>query len=1031
MAGMIKAVLGPTNTGKTHYAVERMLAYSSGLMGFPLRLLAREVYDRVVAVKGKNQVALLTGEERIVPEGARYFMCTAEAMPRNKVVDFVAIDEIQMAADPQRGHIFTEHMLHTRGRHETLLLGAATMRNLIVRLVPDVEIVYRERFSKLSYVPPQKLSRLPNRSVLVGFSASDVYGMAELLKRHKGGAAIVMGALSPRTRNAQVEMYQAGEVDHLVATDAIGMGLNLDVGHVAFSALTKYDGRTFRELTAAEAAQIAGRAGRYRNDGTFSTIGGGETDLMNERMIAQIEDHQFEPVKNIFWRNQRLNFNTIPRLLQSLEQNTDTEGLSRSRGSVDLRALKKLSEDEEIFALADNKEAVTRLWNICQIPDFRKLSPGDHHGLLRRIFVDIMGPAGSIPHDWFARQVKRLDNMDGDIDTLAGRIASIRTWTYVSHRKDWLTDAAHWAFVTRSIENRLSDALHEKLTQRFVDKRTAVLMRSLRQRDALRVSINSETNTVSVEGHEIGELNGFSFKVDPASAGDEQKMLKAAAEQGLQIELTRRAKIFANVGFKTLEFDFSEGLDKPIIIWDGAPIATMHDSGALFGPRVKLLANTLLTGENADLVREKTQEWLDSRISERMDPLVKLAQELNGEIEAPEGAVPLTGLARGVAYRLLEHYGVMGRAEVDADLRQLDQEARKGLRRFGIRIGASSLYMPFVMKPHATELRLTMWAMAGNIEGLPTIPTPGMVWVEIKDGAPDTFYELAGFKPCGKKAVRMDMLERLADAVRPLGSGRDWFEVSPETMGLVGLSGEDFAGVMKTAGYKFEVRQIAKAKAEPEAPAEATPEAAPEAAEAEKTGKEAATTAAAEALPEADKAAEETAPEVADSTPAEAAAETETKAPEETPAEETVKAEAEETATPDTETTETEAIGAETTDAKAGEDELVERYYFTWAPKRKPRPQGRRQNAGGGDAKTGDVKAGDAKEGHARPRGKGKLGDRGKRDFSSKGRLKGGKGNQPNKGNHASRPPKREKQADPDSPFAALAGLKATLEKKK
>jgi len=1005
MSGMIKAVLGPTNTGKTHYAVERMLGYASGVMGFPLRLLAREVYDRVVAVKGKNQVALLTGEERIVPEGARYFMCTAEAMPRHASVDFVALDEVQMAADPQRGHIFTEHMLHTRGRHETLLLGAATMRNLIVDLIPDVEIIYRERFSSLNYVRPVKLSRLPRRSVVVGFSASDVYGMAELLKRHKGGAAIVMGALSPRTRNAQVEMYQSGEVDHLVATDAIGMGLNLDVGHVAFSALTKFDGRTFRELTAAEAAQIAGRAGRYRKDGTFSTLGGGDGDMMDEGMIAQIEDHHFSPIKNIYWRNQRLNFTTIPRLLRSLEEQTEINGLSRSRDGIDLRALKKLAEDEEIVRLADNKEAVTRLWNICQIPDFRKLSPEDHHSLLRRIFVDLMGPAGSIPHDWVARQVKRLDNTDGEIDTLAGRIASIRTWTYVSHRKDWLSDAAHWAHVTRSVENRLSDALHEKLTQRFVDRRTAVLMRSLRQRDALRVSIDSETNTVSVEGHEIGELNGFSFRVDQSGGRDDQKTLQAAAEQALQIELTRRAKIFANVGHKTLEFNFSEGLDKPVLAWEGAPVATVHDSGALFAPRVKLVANTLLTGDNADLVREKIQEWLDTRITEKMEPLVKLAQELNGEIEAPEGAAPLTGLARGVAYQLLEHYGVMARSIVDSDLKQLDQEARKGLRRFGIRIGASSLYMPFVMKPHATELRLAMWAMASGTEGITKIPTPGMVWVEIEEGVPSAFYELAGFQPCGKKAVRMDMLERLADAVRPLGSSRDFFEVTPEIMGLVGLSGEDFAAVMKTAGYKHEVRKVAPVKAEDTAVAgEDTPSAEPQKAEASTT--EASGTDSQSEVPVTDETATVTVTlEVAteaDAKPEEGtdakAAEVEAPVVAESSAEVPVEAEAE------------PKVDAAT---DAGEEALVERYFFAWAPKRKARPQvrsqGRKPNGGEGGR---ERKAGGRPQGRGKPAGRGKPGQ---------GQNRGSQ----------TRAPRREKQADPDSPFAALAGLKDALEKKK
>ncbi|NVJ98979.1 MAG: disulfide oxidoreductase, partial [Alphaproteobacteria bacterium] len=957
MAGIIKAVLGPTNTGKTHYAVDRMMGYASGVMGFPLRLLAREVYDRVVAIKGKNQVALVTGEERVVPEGARYFLCTAEAMPRMAAVDFVAIDEIQMAADPQRGHVFTEHLLHSRGRHETLLLGAETMRPLIRKLIPEAEILTRPRFSELKHIRPAKLRALPRRSAIVGFSSSDVYGMAELIKRQKGGAAIVMGALSPRTRNAQVEMYASGEVDHLVATDAIGMGLNLDIGHVAFAGLQKFDGRTFRDLTAAEAAQIAGRAGRFKKNGTFSTLGGGG-EAMDPMMIAQIEEHEFEPVKRLFWRNHRLDYGTIPRLIRSLEAPTSTDGLHRVRDTVDMMALKALGADTKIADLASNPESVERLWNVCQIPDFRKLSVDDHTSLLRKIYVDLMGPAGTIPHDWVARQVKRLDNTSGDIDTLAGRIASIRIWTYVSHRKGWLRDAAHWAHVTRSVEDRLSDALHEKLTQRFVDRRTAVLMRSLRHRDTLSVSIDNETNQVSVEGHEIGELNGFSFRVEAAAAPDEQKTLKAAAETALQAELTRRAKLFANVGFKTLSFDFSEGLAAPKVMWEGAPIATVHDSGALFAPRVKLLASSLLQGENADLVIEKTQEWLDTRIAEKLEPLIKLAEELNGDTEAPEGAAPLSGLARGVAYRLLENYGVMKRTDVDGDLRQLDQDARKGLRRFGIRIGASSLYIPLILKPHAIELRLMMWAMAGKLSGLPGLPTPGMVWVDTEATAPNTFYELAGFTVVGKKAVRMDMLERLADAVRPLGQGGDWFEVTPEIMGLVGLSGEDFAEVMAAAGYKHEVRQVPAPAKE-----EATVEAAPEG--------EAST----DAAPEADKADEAAAEEPAEETQAEQAEATEAAA--EAPAEEATEAAAE------------------------GEAELVERYFFSWAPKRKARPQGGRpQGERKGGGKPGD-------------RNRGKGGDR---------RGKGGKPSGPR--THTARPPKREKQADPDSPFAALAGLK-------
>lgn len=975
MTGIIKAVLGPTNTGKTHYAVERMLGYASGVMGFPLRLLAREVYDKVVAVKGKNQVALLTGEERIVPEQARYFLCTAEAMPRLKPVDFVAVDEIQMAADPQRGHVFTEHLLHTRGRFETLLLGADTMGPLIRRLVPEAEIVRRERFSILRHIKPAKLSRMPRRSAVVGFSASDVYAMAELMRRQKGGVAIVMGALSPRTRNAQVEMYQSGEVEHLVATDAIGMGLNMDIDHVSFAGLGKFDGRRFRDLMPAEAAQIAGRAGRYKRDGSFSTLGGGEAETMDPMMVAQIEDHQFEPIKNIYWRNHRLDFSTIPRLLRSLDQHAQTDGLTRVRDAVDMLALKALAKDDAVSGPAVDKASVETLWNVCQIPDFRKLSPEDHYGTLKRIFVDLMGPAGVIPGDWIARQVKRLDNMHGDIDTLAGRIASIRVWTYVSHRKNWLKDAAHWAHVTRSIEDRLSDALHEKLTQRFVDRRTAVLMRSLRQRGELSVSIDDDTNKVSVEGHEIGELQGFSFRVEPGAARDDQKTLKAAAESGLQAELTRKAKLFANVGYKTLTLDFSEGLSFPKLLWEEAPIATLEDAGAFLAPRVKLLSTTLLNDEMAELVRGRAQDWLDGRIAEKLEPLVKLAQELNGETEPPEGTEALSGLVRGVAFRLMENYGVLPRRAVDGELRQIDQDARKGLRRFGIRIGATSLYMPLVLKPHAIELRLLMWAMAGKHSALPGLPTPGMVWVDTEDTAPREFYELCGFHVVGKKAVRMDMLERLADAVRPLGQDRDWFEVTPEIMGLVGLSGEDFAEVMRGIGYKHEVRSVEVVAAETgEKPAKAAEDGAQEA---------------------VSKASSETTPDTTSDQPVEAAS-----------------AKEDPVAAPvnESELTETESTPELTKEAETAEEDApthVDRFFFMWAPKRPSRPQAKRGQRGSGP----------------RPEGKASKG-KGPRRSGGKGAAKGPR-------THSSGPAKKTGKIDPDSPFAALAGLKDALAKKK
>lgn len=1049
MGRNIRAILGPTNTGKTHYAVERMLAHSSGMMGFPLRLLAREVYDRVVGAKGRNQAALITGEERIVPEGARYFLCTAEAMPRHMNVEFAALDEVQMAADSQRGHVFTDHMLNTRGRHETLLLGAETMRPLIRQLLPEADIDTRPRLSCLTHTKPVKLSRLPRRSAVVGFSVSEVYGMAELIRRQRGGAAIVMGALSPRTRNAQVAMYQSGEVDYLVATDAIGMGLNMDIDHVAFGSLEKFDGRLFRHLNPAEAAQIAGRAGRYKRDGTFSTLGG--EGVMDPLMVAQIEDHQFDALRRLTWRNSRLDFTSAGRLIRSLEMPAKTEGLHRQRDATDLVVLKALSMDADIAGRVRDPGQVRLLWDVCQVPDFRKISADDHISLLRRIFLDLSGDAGVIEDGWIARQVKRLDNIHGDIDTLAGRIAGIRVWTYVSHRSGWLKDGAHWAHMTRSVEDRLSDALHDRLTQRFVDRRTAVLMRSLKQKDSLSVSIDSEKGTVSVEGHEVGTLFGFSFRVAESVDRQEEKTIRAATVPGLQAEMMRRAKLLANVGIKKVSLDFADGLWRPRVIWDGAPIARVEHSGALFAPRVRLMEDTLLEGDVSVLVLETVQKWLDERIADKLAPLMALSKELNGEVEPAEGTPPLSGLARGIAYRMLESYGVLPRAAVDSDLRQLDQDARKGLRRFGIRIGALSLYMPLILKPHATELRLMLWALARSETALPTIPTPGMVWVDTEKAAPEGFYDLAGFRVVGAKAVRIDMLERLADTVRPLGQDRSWFEVTPEIMGLVGLSGESFASVMKALGYAWEIRKLPPASAEAtsvDKPSETDPDSPPctpgEPVSGQTTDdseKSAASTApdqpTADIVQHTPDATEVPAVDTGDPSVLSPVVQD---TPEQTPAPTADQPVSSERPDADAGLEDTEARktasdadaiqgdsgpedavppAADTDEASA---ELVERYVFKWAPSR-----GRRHGGGRSSADTRDGER-QSRGGQARKRPQNSHGRpksaRGARDNSAKS-SKPGKDTR-----RVSRPRRSEKQADPDSPFAALAGLKEALDKK-
>src|SRR5215212_752635 len=549
----VRAILGPTNTGKTYLAIERMCGHSSGVIGFPLRLLAREVYDRVVAMKGEKQVALLTGEERIVPPHARYFLCTAESMPvpggdiHNAGSDlqrdfaFAAIDEAQLGIDPERGHVFTDRMLRARGREETLILGSDTLKPMIRELLPEAEIVSRPRFSTLRYAGSTKLSRLPPRSAVVAFSAEQVYALAEMLRRFRGGAAVVMGALSPATRNAQVAMFQRGEVDYLVATDAIGMGLNMDVTHVAFAGLEKFDGRRDRRLTIAEMAQIAGRAGRHQRDGSFGTLGlggdGGAT--FSDEEISAIEDHRFRPLDHLFWRSSDLDFTDVTALIASLEEPSDDPVLRSAPLAVDLAVLKLIAEDP---AVAVRKGAIAkRLWAACGLPDFRKVGPMHHARMVRRIFGYI-GEGGHIPHEWFAAEVARLDNVSGDIEALADRLAGVRSWAYIAHRSDWLADPAKWAERTMEVEARLSDALHERLTQRFVDRRTAVLVRDIGARgaDALPVTVAAD-GEVSVGPEPIGHLSGFDFRVDPSARLADKRLLLAAAERRLGDELDRRA----------------------------------------------------------------------------------------------------------------------------------------------------------------------------------------------------------------------------------------------------------------------------------------------------------------------------------------------------------------------------------------------------------------------------------------------------------------------------------------------------------
>ncbi len=818
----VTAVLGPTNTGKTHLAIERMLGHATGMIGLPLRLLAREVYDKIVARAGANSVALITGEEKIKPENPRFWVSTVEAMPREVETDFLAIDEVQLAADPERGHVFTDRLLNARGREETLLLGAGTMRDAISDLVPHANFISRPRLSKITYSGQKKMTRLPKRSAIVAYSAAEVYEIADLIRRQLGGAAVVLGALSPRTRNAQVALYQSGDVDYLVATDAIGMGLNLDVDHVAFAGVRKFDGQTHRNLTAGELAQVAGRAGRHMNDGTFGVTG--DCEPLDADMIERLENHTFDPVRTLQWRNPKLEFATLERLRESLREMPGHVRLQRARMADDVLALETLSADRQIAEQAGTPDAVRKLWDVCQVPDYRKISSQNHAEIVATLFGFLMSDKGRISEDWFTKQVELADRTDGDIDTLSTRLAHIRTWTFVANRADWLADPAHWQARTRAVEDSLSDALHEQLTQRFIDRKTSALMKGLRDKDELSTEIAAD-GAIHVEKHFVGRLKGFRFQPDMQAdvQGVHGKAARGAAAHVLAGEMSMRARRVAAA--KTDAFKLTKSAR---VLWRDEEIARLEPGEDPLKPNVILLADEHLTGPDKEKVQARLDTWITEIAAERLKPLLDL-----------KNAEDVTGLARGIAFRLVENFGALKRETIADDMRQLDQPARGQLRKYGVRFGAFNIFLPPLLKPAPAELTLTLWALknaeaAGlKLDQLPEPPRPGLTSAAAMPETPEPFYRAAGYHVCGPRAVRMDMLERLADQIRPLlawrkteigqtppkgSSGDGGFIVTPEMMSVLGCSSEEFGNVLKALGFRLD-RRPAPAKEIP--PAEA------------------------------------------------------------------------------------------------------------------------------------------------------------------------------------------------------------------
>ena len=756
-------------------------------------------------------------------------------MPRDLDVDFLAVDEAQLAADLDRGHTFTDRLLNRRGREETWIIGAGTMGPAIERLLPGVPINTRPRLSKLTFAGERKLSRLPPRTAIVAFSAEEVYAIAELIRRQRGGAAVVLGALSPRTRNAQVALYQENEVDYIIATDAIGMGLNLDVDHIAFAGDRKFDGWHHRRLTPAEFGQIAGRAGRHVKDGTFGTTG--RCPAFDEELVEALQEHRFDPVEMLQWRNSSLDFSSIGALQSSLDRHPEEEGLTRAPLAEDVLVLDIMAHDPEVRRQTKTKADVQRLWEACQVPDYRKLSPAAHADLVGTLFHFVVR-AGFVPDDWFARQLAMFDRVDGDIDTLSARIAHARTFNYISNRPDWLADPEHWQGVTRQVEDKLSDALHERLAHRFVDRRTSVLMRRLRENAMLEAEVNG-AGDVLVEGQHVGRLEGFRFTADPQAAGEAARTLNAAAQRALASEIENRATRVHEAVDSAFALD-NDG----IIRWLGEPIARLAAGEHLLQPQVRVIADEQLSGAALENVQKRLALWMDQHVKKLLGALAYL--------ELAEG---VEGIARGIAYQVAESLGVLDRTRVGNDLRALGQNGRGALRKLGLRFGAYHLYLPALLKPAPRTLAALLWALKnGGVEtvhGLTDVAhlaSSGRTSIPADPQISKALYQAAGFRVCGQRAVRVDILERLADLIRPAINYRpgqsigdpppgaadaDGFVVTVNMTSLAGCSGEAFASILKSLGYVNESRKgpaitapiIQAAPTEPVAPVEANPEA--------------------------------------------------------------------------------------------------------------------------------------------------------------------------------------------------------------
>ncbi len=781
----ITAVLGPTNTGKTHLAIETMLSFESGMIGFPLRLLAREVYDKVIKKISLDKVALITGEEKIIPSNAKYFLCTVESMPIDKHLEFVGVDEIQMCSDHERGHIFTDRLLNMRGEKLTMLMGSSTIKNIISKLDGDIEFINRERLSKLTYAGHKKISRIDRKTAIIAFSAEEVYAIAELIRRQKGGAAIVMGSLSPKTRNAQVELYQSGDVDFLVATDAIGMGINMDLDFVYFSNVKKFDGKKLRRLNLSEIGQIAGRAGRYLNDGSFGITG--DCKEISPEEVELLENHKFEEIRTLFWRNSNLNFNNPISLIKSLEEKPLVEWLRKIHECEDEKALKYFLKDQKILNREFDKKTLMLLWECCQIPDFVKKTYGNHFEVIGNVFKFLTSKKGLISEDYMRLQLMKLDKLDGNVDSLSNRIANVRTWSYVSNKNNWVENQSYWIEKTKHLEDRLSDRLHEELTKTFIDKRASVLARGLKQDMEFKTEI-LQNNDVKIDDQFIGKIKGLKLELDLKKGALETdiKSLKKAARQTIGPELEKRVQSIIDTGLISLNEDFK-------IYWNDFPIAKLTTGNDYLNPNFDLIVDDVIEKNTKQKLNDYVNKWIHSKINNVLKSLIdlKYIKENNSSIKA-------------LAYQLYENNGVLKRDQVSEYLKNLEQNERKVLRDLGVKFGRYHVFLYQLIKPEAVSLRTLLWKNFYQKYHQLKPPTFGLNFLENKEIKNKDFMLLCGFERFDNFFVRIDILERLFVLIINSSSKENTeIKLVPEMLNLLGCSKDNFKKLLQKMNYKI------------------------------------------------------------------------------------------------------------------------------------------------------------------------------------------------------------------------------------